>query len=1051
MSAPLVEVVIAGNAESYTASINSAASTTEEAVGKLDGASKDLSGSFDSSSESAGKLAGGITDVGGSASDAAGMVGGASDSIKASLADILPQVSDLDDTFSKVGEAFDGSAEQVSIDTTLMMADIDKLLESNDKLIESIDKTGGTVEEVSTSSDGWLSTIGDMLEKLEGKFGIVGEAAGKMGASIKESAGAADASLEETDAAVDTTAGGMSTIGKAGIAGIAVVAIAAVDLGAKYQALTTNIAAYGGISVKAAGDITNAFLGTAGSTIYSGKQIATAYGGVVGQLTAVQGHALDSKEAMQVMGAAMDLAEGSGESLGSATSALSNILQTYHEKSNDAVSASDALFSTAKDTGTSITAVANSVKQAHTQLGALTPPLQQTGALMVDMVEQGMNGSRALRSLGSSLNSLMKPSENVINDQQNLKTTFDELPPSLQKLATQVEKGTISSKDLSTATQGLSTTQADLFSHFTAANTAVSSATLKLKESGDSALFVNGKFVGLGSAIGILHNQVAGLSPQAQLARLAQDGLGSSAAKLLPIIDAGSKAWDKASSEVGKAGAAHEAAAKQSQTLDHQLETLKSSTEDEVTALGVKLIPVVTEVAKIFVDFTNFLMHNKEILIALGVIVGGIVVMALYAMAVAAADAAIAFIGLTAPALAIIAAIALVAAAAYELYEHWGTVWGGIKKVAEDVWHFLDDDIIHPIADAFTWVINEIKSHWQLLLGILLAPFAPVIAVVAAFHDQIIHFFEDIPHYVSDVVNAIVGFFTAMPGKILSGLGDIVGFIFGPLLAAGEWINDNVVSPVVEYFVSLPGKLLSALGSIVSFVFGPLLAAQVWILNNVINPVLNYFRQLPSRILSGFGDIVGTIFSGLLDVGGWVNSNVIGPVLGVFTGLPAKIISAFGDVNNILLGVGEDIIKGLINGITNMTGAIGSALGDVASKIKSFITNPLGIFSPSTVFHGYGENLMQGLANGITANASLVHSAIGGVSSSLATGFGAGGISAAAAGAGAGAGAAPVSGGSTTIVLSIDGARFAQAILNPLQTASLLNQKTGGTFNLDLN
>ncbi len=101
---------------------------------------------------------------------------------------------------------------------------------------------------------------------------------------------------------------------------------------------------------------------------------------------------------------------------------------------------------------------------------------------MVDMVNNGMNGSRALRVLGSSLNSLLKPGENVINDQQNLKTTLDALPPSLQKLAKEYENGTISTSALSTQTQALSTTQSALWGHFTSAYTALDGANLKLKE-----------------------------------------------------------------------------------------------------------------------------------------------------------------------------------------------------------------------------------------------------------------------------------------------------------------------------------------------------------------------------------------------------------------------------------------------------------------------------------------------------------------------------------------------------------------------------------------
>src|ERR1017187_9573949 len=53
------------------------------------------------------------------------------------------------------------------------------------------------------------------------------------------------------------------------------VGVASVDLAMKYQATTTSIAAGANISVASAKKITDAFLGTAGTTMFSAQQIAT--------------------------------------------------------------------------------------------------------------------------------------------------------------------------------------------------------------------------------------------------------------------------------------------------------------------------------------------------------------------------------------------------------------------------------------------------------------------------------------------------------------------------------------------------------------------------------------------------------------------------------------------------------------------------------------------------------------------------------------------------------------------------------------------------------
>ena len=56
---------------------------------------------------------------------------------------------------------------------------------------------------------------------------------------------------------------------------------------------------------------------------------------------------------------------------------------------------------------------------------------------------------------------------------QAQKAAYDQLDPSLQKLADQYTQGKLTAKDFSTATQGLPAQQADLVSQFTTASKAV--------------------------------------------------------------------------------------------------------------------------------------------------------------------------------------------------------------------------------------------------------------------------------------------------------------------------------------------------------------------------------------------------------------------------------------------------------------------------------------------------------------------------------------------------------------------------------------------------
>lgn len=58
---------------------------------------------------------------------------------------------------------------------------------------------------------------------------------------------------------------------------------------------------------------------------------------------------------------------------------------------------------------------------------------------------------------------------------------------------------------------------------------------------------------------------------------------------------------------------------------------------------------------------------------------------------------------------AVAVGIAAVAIAAYEIYEHWGTIWGGIKDVANVAWHGLET-IFTGITHAFDAVISGFEK-----------------------------------------------------------------------------------------------------------------------------------------------------------------------------------------------------------------------------------------------------------------------------------------------------------------------------------------------------
>ena len=63
--------------------------------------------------------------------------------------------------------------------------------------------------------------------------------------------------------------------------------------------------------------------------------------------------------------------------------------------------------------------------------------------------------------------------------------------------------------------------------------------------------------------------------------------------------------------------------------------------------------------------------------------------------------------------------------------------------------------------------------------------------------------------------------------------------------------------------------------------------------------------------------------------------------------------------------IGENIVNGLLNGITGMWDTLVSTVKGKVNGMVNTVKNVLGIHSPSKVFTEIGENVTQGLVNGI--------------------------------------------------------------------------------------
>jgi phage-related protein len=170
------------------------------------------------------------------------------------------------------------------------------------------------------------------------------------------------------------------------------------------------------------------------------------------------------------------------------------------------------------------------------------------------------------------------------------------------------------------------------------------------------------------------------------------------------------------------------------------------------------------------------------------------------------------------------------------------------------------------------------------------------------------------------------------------------------LRTAAIWVYNSVIEPVVHFFEALPGRITTALGPITETIWANLKGAASWVYQTVIVPTLDYFRNLPGRILSALGDM-GTL---LVNVG-----------KAVMEGFLHGIEAGFNDVKNFINGIGGWLVahKGPISADSTLLTPHGIAIMQgLATGLRSGFNSAV---APTLA------NITSGLTGNLSGSLSL--------------------------------------------------------------------------------
>lgn len=287
-------------------------------------------------------------------------------------------------------------------------------------------------------------------------------------------------------------------------------------------------------------------------------------------------------------------------------------------------------------------------------------------------------------------------------------------------------------------------------------------------------------------------------------------------------------------------------------------------------------------------------------------------------------------------------------------------------------------------------LINGVTKAFALLnLTMLSNPIVLIVALIAAlvaafiylwntcdgFREFWINLWDKITTYCGKALDAVVKFFSELPGKIKAWFDRTIDNV----VAWGKNLKDKATSAVkgmidsaVNWCKQLPGKISSAISGAISKVatWGSNLKNKaVSAVSSMVSSVVSKAREIPGKIasaISGAVDRVRNWGSSLISTAGNAIRNMVSTIWNYVSQLPSKFVQ-----------IGQGIIQGIAQGIAGAVSGLYNTIKNALSGLVQKAKNALGINSPSKVFaNTVGVAIPEGIAKGIDDNAGLAEDAV---------------------------------------------------------------------------
>ena len=325
------------------------------------------------------------------------------------------------------------------------------------------------------------------------------------------------------------------------------------------------------------------------------------------------------------------------------------------------------------------------------------------------------------------------------------------------------------------------------------------------------------------------------------------------------------------------------------------------------------------------------------------------------------------------------------------------TAIGAVIKTAIAVVMWMWSSVLSPVLSAVGAAINVVAGVIMWLWSSVFVPaFQAIAAVVSwAWNTIIMPVFNAIKSAIEAVIGAVTWFWNTF-GPIFQAVGNLIWTIwsgvisivfslfklaFTVIIAVAQvfWAIISaafmaVAGVIMAVWSSVISPILSAIGNLFTWLWSSAIQPALsnigsffmWLWSSAIQPIISWVSDglswLWGVIQSIFNAAVAFVANAILQivsaangVTGFVNAiqahfqeavnaiqDKINAAIGFVRGLPGQIIAAVGNLGSLLYGAGQNVIGGLIDGISSRIGDLRAKIGEAAGAIRNFLP-----FSPA--------------------------------------------------------------------------------------------------------